>query len=166
MVEAVHELPEDHFNFVHRLSKSTQKIHAELAPVQKCLVENASGGSCCSHVSQVRTSRLTATTGRSHAGTKTKMQEELLKNVLQQSRCAHIFDSLVCAAVVAKGRTSSVALNRFCRIVISLLVASGRQFSPLSTISGLDLDVSNAIKMNRCRHLFISGDCCNMVSFL
>ena len=41
------------------------------------------------------------------------------KNVLRQSRCVHISDSLVCAVVVAKGRSSSVPWDRVCRRVKS-----------------------------------------------
>ena len=73
---------QDHFNFVHHLWKWTKKIHAELSPLQKCLVLPASGGFCYSHVSHVHASRLTAAASCSYHGR--KMQEEFLNQGLEE----------------------------------------------------------------------------------
>ena len=52
------------------------------------------------------------------------------------ARAMHIFDSRVCSCVVAKGRSSSKALNRSLRRYAGYSLAMDVQLVPLWTVSG------------------------------
>ena len=54
----------------------------------------------------------------------------------QSVRFVHVLDSMVCAAVLAKGRSSSRILNRSLRRIAALLIAADTNVIPVWTISG------------------------------
>ena len=58
---------------------------------------------------------------------------------LHSSRWIHVFDSRVCSCVIAKGRSSSVLLNRSLRRTMAFLLATDVYVQPLWTISSWNI---------------------------